>query len=135
MKAQFYQELLHLAPDAESARFLLAVSGGRDSVVLAHLFVHYGLIFDIAHCNFHLRGEDSQKEMFFVQNLSFLTTQKVFVQEFDTLSIQKKSGKSIEMIARELRYEWFEEIGKDYDYIVTAHHANDHAETVLMNLL
>ena len=135
MKEQFYQELLHLAPGAESARFLLAVSGGRDSVVLAHLFVNFGLVFDIAHCNFHLRGEESQKEMFFVQNLPFLTTQKVFVQEFDTLSIQKKSGKSIEMIARELRYQWFEEIGKDYDYIVTAHHANDNAETVLMNLL
>jgi tRNA(Ile)-lysidine synthase len=135
LKTQFYQELLHLAPDAESVRFLLAVSGGCDSVVLAQLFASCSLYFDIAHCNFHLRGEESNKEMVFVQKLPFLTTQKVFIKEFDTLGIQKKSGKSIEMVARELRYQWFEEVGKDYDYIVTAHHANDNAETVLMNLL
>jgi len=135
MKEQFYQELLYLAPDAESARFLLTVSGGRDSVILAHLFASSGLSFDIAHCNFHLRGEESNKEMFFVQNLPFLTTQKVFVTAFDTIAIQQKSGKSIEMVARELRYQWFEEVGENYNYIVTAHHANDNAETVLMNLL
>jgi len=135
MKEQFYQDLLELAPDAELTRFLLAVSGGRDSVVLAHLFAHYRLNFDIAHCNFHLRGEESNKEMSFVQNLPFLTTQKVFVKEFDTMALQQNSGKSIEMVARELRYEWFEELGKTYDYIVTAHHASDNAETVLMNLL
>ena len=129
------EKLLLLAPDAESARFLLAVSGGRDSVVLAHLFASCGLNFDIAHCNFHLRGEESNKEMIFVQKLPFLTTQKVFVKEFDTIAIQQNSGKSIEMVARELRYQWFEELGKDYDYIVTAHHANDNAETLIMNLL
>ena len=131
----FYNELLLLAPDAERARFLLAVSGGRDSVVMAHLFANCGLQFDIAHCNFHLRGEESNEEMVFVQKLPFLTSQKVFVKEFDTIAIQQKSGKSIEMVARELRYQWFEELGKEYDYIVTAHHANDNAETVIMNLL
>ena len=135
MKEQFYQGLIQLAPDAESAHFLLAVSGGRDSVVLAHLFAHYRLNFDIAHCNFHLRGEESNNEMLFVQNLPFLTTQKVFVKEFDTMALQQNSGKSIEMVARELRYQWFEEVGGNYDYIVTAHHANDNAETLIMNLL
>jgi tRNA(Ile)-lysidine synthase len=135
LKALFYKELLFLAPDAVSARFLLAVSGGMDSVVLAHLFASYGLHFDIAHCNFHLRGEESNKEMAFVKNLPFLTTQKGFVKEFDTLAVQQKSGKSIEMTARELRYQWFEEIGTAYHYIVTAHHANDNAETMLLNLL
>ena len=135
MKENFYRELIKIVPDAEGARFLLAVSGGRDSVVLAHLFVSFGLKFDIAHCNFRLRGEESNKEMVFVQKLPFLTSQKVFVKEFDTLAVQQNSGKSIEMIARELRYNWFEIIGKVYDYIVTAHHANDNAETVLLNLL
>jgi len=135
LKEQFYQELLLSAPDAETAKFLLTVSGGRDSVVLAHLFVSFQLNFDIAHCNFHLRGEESNKEMTFVQKLPFLTNQKVFVKEFDTLQIQQNSNKSIEMMARELRYKWFEEIGKEYDYIVTAHHANDNAETIILNLL
>ena len=135
MKETFYHELVQLAPDAPSARFLLAVSGGCDSVVLTHLFVSCNLCFDIAHCNFHLRGDESNKEMFFVENLPFLTDQNVFVKEFDTMSIQQNSGKSIEMIARELRYQWFEEIGKMYDYVVTAHHANDNAETMIMNLL
>ena len=135
MEKQFYQGVLQLAPNASSARFLLAVSGGRDSVVLAHLFVSCNLNFDVAHCNFHLREEESDKEMLFVQNLPFLTKQKVFVKEFDTISLQQNSGKSIEMLARELRYQWFDEIGKDYDYIVTAHHANDNAETMIMNLL
>jgi tRNA(Ile)-lysidine synthase len=135
LKKKFYQELLQLVPDAESARFLLAVSGGRDSVVLAHLFASFHLNFDIAHCNFHLRGEESNKEMLFVQNLPFLTTQKVFVKEFDTFTLQQNSGKSIEMVARELRYHWFDEIGEEYDYMVTAHHANDNAETVVMNLM
>jgi len=135
LKEQFYQELKNLAPEAESARFLLAVSGGRDSVVLAHLFASYKLHFDIAHCNFHLRGEESDKEMVFVQKLPFLSSQKIFVKEFDTIGIQQNSGKSIEMVARELRYQWFEEMGKNYDYVVTAHHANDNAETVLMNVL
>jgi len=135
MEKQFYNELLTLAPDAPSARFLLAVSGGRDSVALAHLFANGGLPFDIAHCNFHLRGEESNREMLFVQKLPFLTASKVFVKEFDTKSIQQKSGKSMEMTARELRYQWFDEIGEGYDYIVTAHHANDNAETVILNML
>ena len=135
MKVKFYQKLLSLAPDAAAARFLLAVSGGCDSVALAHLFAHKGLAFDVAHCNFHLRGEESNNEMIFVQNLPFLTKQQVFVKEFDTMALQQKSGKSIEMLARELRYHWFEELGKNYDYVVTAHQANDNAETMLMNLI
>jgi len=102
---QFYQALLQLAPDAASARFLLAVSGGRDSVALAHLFAARNLTFALAHCNFHLRGEESNHEMSFVQTLPFLSTQRVFVKEFDTMNIQYQSGKSIEMVARELRYQ------------------------------
>jgi tRNA(Ile)-lysidine synthase len=135
LKERFYQKLLQLAPNAKTAHFILAVSGGRDSVVLTHLFASCNLHFDIAHCNFHLRGEESNHEMFFVKNLPFLTEQQVFIKDFDTISMQQNSGKSIEMVARELRYHWFNEIGKNYDYIVTAHHANDNAETVIMNLL
>lgn len=135
MYALFRSELQRLAPDFQSARFLLAVSGGQDSCVLAHLFAKENLSFDIAHCNFNLRGNESVEDMKLVKNMPLISNQKVFIKEFDTYKIQQNSGKSIEMVARELRYKWFEEIGKDYDYIVTAQHANDNAETLLMNLL
>jgi len=135
MKTLFYQYLQHLVSAPLQTRFLLAVSGGIDSCVMAHLFDTYNLTFDIAHCNFHLRGEDSNKDMQFVEDWILNKNRKVWVKEFDTLAIREKSGKSIEMVARELRYVWFAEIGKDYDFICTAHHANDNAETLLLNLI
>ena len=134
MKMSFYNYLKQLASVSSQTRFLLAVSGGIDSCVMAHLFDINGLTFDVAHCNFHLRGEDSNKDMQFVTEQPLFKNRKVWVKEFDTLAIREKSGKSIEMIARELRYEWFAELSKEYDYICTAHHANDNAETLLLNL-
>ena len=135
MLKRFLQELHTLAgPDALRKRYLLAVSGGADSTVMATLFHEAGLQFAIAHCNFHLRGADSDRDMQFVQELAARWNVQVLVREFDTLNIQKDSGKSVEMVARELRYKWFEEIMADFDYLVTAHHANDAAETQLLNL-
>jgi len=137
MNESFLIALKHLAPNYKSARFLLAVSGGIDSVVMTHLFASLNLNFDIAHCNFHLRGEDSNKDMNFVtQNLiQFLKNNascspNIFVKEFDTFAEQKNTGKSIEMVARDLRYEWFQELSPNYDFICTAHHANDNAESL-----
>ena len=135
MLKRFLQELHTVAgPDALQKRYLLAVSGGADSTVMATLFHEAGLQFAIAHCNFHLRGADSDRDMQFVQELAARWNVQVLVREFDTLNIQKDSGKSVEMVARELRYKWFEEIMADFDYLVTAHHANDAAETQLLNL-
>lgn len=141
MNESFLIALKQLAPNYKSARFLLAVSGGIDSVVMTHLFASLKLNYDIAHCNFHLRDEDSDKDMNFVaQNLiEFLKintscSPKIFVKEFDTYSTQKNSGKSIEMVARDLRYNWFQELSSNYDYVCTAHHANDNAETLILNL-
>lgn len=141
MKESFISALKQLAPNYETANFLLAVSGGVDSCVMTHLFAFSNLNFDIAHCNFHLRGEDSNTDMHFVLHEmipSFKnSTSKVphiFVKEFDTYEEQKKSGKSIEMVARDLRYAWFHELSSKYDYICTAHHANDNAETLILNL-
>lgn len=141
MKESFLKALKPLAPNYETANFLLAVSGGVDSSVMTHLFASLNLNFDVAHCNFHLRGEDSNKDMNFVTqqlipgftNSSFQTPQ-IFVKEFDTFAEQKNTGKSIEMVARDLRYEWFQELSPNYDYICTAHHANDNAETFILNL-
>lgn len=118
----------------EKRKFLLAVSGGADSSVMAYLFHEIGYDFAIAHCNFHLRGEDSNRDMQLVEKMAYTLNVPVFIQEFDTLNLQKKSGLSVEMTARKLRYDWFSEIGQKYDYIVTAHQANDAAETMLLNL-
>jgi tRNA(Ile)-lysidine synthase len=135
MLKRFLQKLHTLAgSNALHKRYLLAVSGGADSTVMATLFHEAGLQFAIAHCNFHLRGTDSDRDMQFVQELAARWNVQVFVREFDTLNIRKDSGKSVEMVARELRYKWFEEIMTDFDHLVTAHHANDAAETQLLNL-
>jgi len=135
MRTRFLQELHTLAgPDALQKRYLLAVSGGADSTVMATLFHETGLSFAIAHCNFHLRGDDSNRDMRFVQEMASRWNVPILVREFNTLDIQKDSGKSVEMVARELRYQWFSEILDDFDFLVTAHHANDAAETQLLNL-
>ena len=135
MLARFLQELLRLAgADALRKRYLVAVSGGADSTVAATLFHEAGLHFAMAHCNFHLRGADSDRDMRFVQEMSERWNVPLLVREFDTFSVQRDSGKSIEMVARELRYDWFSEILSGYDHLVTAHHATDAAETQLLNL-
>ena len=134
MKESFYNSLKKLTGEPESCTFLLAVSGGGDSVAMTHLFKECGLRFAIAHCNFHLRGDDSNEDMRLVQKLAADYDAQLFVKEFDTLSIQKNSGKSVEMVARDLRYQWFEEVGQPFDFVATAHHANDNAETLLLNL-
>lgn len=130
----FFHHLKALVPACETSRFLLAVSGGKDSVVMASLFHACGLHFQIAHCNFHLRGTDSDDDMAFVESLAAELNVTLHIKEFDTLAVQKNSGRSIEMTARELRYDWFRELAPDFDFVVTAHHADDNAETLLLNL-
>ena len=120
--------------EALRKRYLVAVSGGADSMVAASLFRDARLQFAMAHCNFHLRGDDSNRDMRFVQETAEKWQIPLFVREFDTLVIQQNSGKSVEMVARELRYDWFSELLTDFDFLVTAHHATDAAETVLLNL-
>ena len=134
MIERFQRQMTRLVGCPRDGRYLLAVSGGADSMVMAHLFLLSGYHFAIAHCNFHLRGEDSDRDMRFVQQWSDNHHVDCFVKEFDTLSEKERTGESVEMAARRLRYHWFEEIGKDFDYVVTAHQADDAAETVLLNL-
>lgn len=134
MEELFRQHINELVDSAPSKTFLLAVSGGADSSVLAYLFAHCQLNFAIAHCNFHLRGEESNLDMMLTRRMAQDYGVTYFEKEFNTKAEQEKSGDSIEMVARNLRYTWFKEIGIEYDYIVTAHHANDNAETVLLNL-
>jgi len=116
-------------------KLLLAVSGGVDSVVLCELCKQADYDFSIAHCNFQLRGEDSTRDEKFVAGLSKKYAVPFFTTTFDTKAIAAKEKRSIEETARDLRYAWFEELRKlkGCSYIVTAHHADDNIETVLMN--
>ncbi len=116
-------------------RLLLAVSGGVDSVVMAHLFYQAGYSIEIAHCNFALRGEASDGDEALVKKLASAWGATFHSKRFDTLAYAQQHQLSVQMAARELRYEWFEEVrkAKKLAYIATAHHLNDQVETVLFN--
>ncbi len=124
-----------------SEKVLLTVSGGKDSVAMLDLFcdANWGdsrLCFAVAHCNFQLRGKDSENDQLFVENLCRENNVVFHTKTFDTKAYAKKNKISIEMAARTLRYEWFESLRQElnFDYIATAHHLNDSIETVLLNL-
>jgi len=117
-------------------KLLIAVSGGLDSVVLTHLCHDLKLDIALAHCNFNLRGEESDADEQFVMDLADNLYLEVFVESFDTEDQVRLNKLSTQMAARKLRYDWFEELANQlgFDYILTAHHADDNLETVLINL-
>ena len=121
----------HPLPPGHS--LLLAVSGGIDSIVLCHLCKQAGFNFSIAHCNFNLRGEESLRDENFVRGIGGGVP--VFIKHFDTERIAQENKQSIQETARKLRYEWFEQLQKEngFDFILTAHHADDNIETMLMH--
>lgn len=116
---------------------MLAVSGGVDSVVLAHLLNELRFNFAIAHCNFQLRGADSEADEEFVQELAKNLGAELFIKSFDTAAFSKERKISIQMAARELRYDWFDQTldNHDFDILVTAHHRDDQDETILLNFI
>ncbi len=116
-------------------KVLLAVSGGVDSVALAHLLSRTGVYFALAHCNFQLRDEASDGDEVFVEQLAKKLGCPFFSTRFDTQNVMQERGQSMQVVARELRYEWLEKIRQenDYQYIATAHHLNDSIETALYN--
>ena len=121
----------------EGDRLILALSGGIDSMVLADLLLKTKVQFVAAHCNFHLRGEESDDDERFVREFAERNGVQCFVKHFDTGKYAAEHGVSIEMAARDLRYAWFEELRQQlgYDKIAVAHHADDQAETFFINLL
>ncbi len=116
-------------------RLLVAVSGGVDSVVLCALCQQANVDFAIAHCNFHLRGNASDADEKFVEQLAKQYKVPFYLQHFDTVAEANISKTSIEETARNLRYQWFESIrtANALNYVLTAHHADDNIETVTMN--
>ncbi len=123
-------------PFLTESKLLLAISGGVDSVVLTHLCHKSKLDFALVHCNFNLRGKESDKDECFVLQLAEDLNLEVFIESFDTEIYGKQNKLSTQMAARELRYNWFKELAEqlDFDYILTAHHADDNLETFLINL-
>jgi tRNA(Ile)-lysidine synthase len=118
-----------------NARFLVGVSGGIDSVVLADLCKKSGFTFAIAHCNFHLREEESIRDEKFVRDLARHYEVEVHVENYDTATFAEENKLSVQQAARDLRYDFFSRLcwEFDYDYTLLAHHADDNVETVLMN--
>lgn len=117
-------------------KILLAVSGGMDSVLMCELFYNAGFKFAIAHCNFQLRGDESNQDEKFVSDLSKKYNVPFFVTSFQTSEFAAENGISIQMAARELRFKWFQELleTENYDYVATAHHLDDQIETFFVNL-
>lgn len=137
IQKSFDRTIVGLVPEKETA--LLAVSGGIDSICLASLFLNSsaGRRFAVAHCNFHLRGADSDSDEALVAAWCGRNGVRFHKADFDTEQYASSHNVSIEMAARELRYDWFASLCKDNGYygVAVAHNANDNAETLILNLL
>lgn len=118
-------------------KLLLAISGGEDSICLFHLLIENKYNVHLAHCNFNLRGEDSNKDAAFISKLAKKHNITAHIIEFETKKESKKFKTGTQETARKLRYDWFETLRKEhhYDYILTAHHQTDNTETMLINML
>lgn len=136
MLQKFQNHLLHNFDFLKNKKLLLATSGGIDSMVMLHLFQQLEYEIAIAHCNFQLRGVESFEDQNFIQDYAAANDVFVFITQFDTKAFAEDYKLSTQVAARELRYNWFYELldTEQYDYILTAHHADDNLETFLINL-
>jgi tRNA(Ile)-lysidine synthase len=123
-------------PFLKDKKLLIAISGGVDSVVLTHLLHELNFDISLAHCNFQLREKESDLDEEFIGLLAQKTSNQIFTIKFDTEEFASKNKLSTQIAARELRYNWFQEVIKkhNFDYVLTAHHADDNLETFLINL-
>ncbi|MEL6916367.1 MAG: tRNA lysidine(34) synthetase TilS [Bacteroidota bacterium] len=136
MVNEFRAHIKKQFPSLQGTTFLLACSGGVDSTVLAYLCKRSKMDFAIAHCNFNLRGTESDADEKFVKDLADKLEKKIHVTHFETNDYASKNKVSIQMAARALRYAWFTETMATFGYttLVTAHQLNDSLETFLINL-
>ena len=123
-------------PFLKGKKLLVAISGGIDSVALTHLLSELDFNISLAHCNFNLRGKESDLDEDFVNKLGSKLEIPVFTTQFNTEVFAKENKQSTQIAARSLRYNWFEKLEKEhsFDYVLTAHHADDNLETFLINL-
>lgn len=136
MVERFRQHIKENFSELESKTSLIAVSGGIDSIVLLHLCKSIGLQVAVAHCNFHLREGDCDLDQHFVQTVAQDLNMPFYTTDFNTTMYAKEQKMSIQMAARELRYQWFSKILNEnqYSYLLTAHHLDDSMETFFINL-
>ena len=132
MIAKITHELTKV-PNYNRQQYLLAFSGGIDSVVLAEIFKSLSLDFALAHCNFKLRGKESDQDQSFVENYAQANQIPLFVKVCDL----SQNDENTQIAARNARYEWFDELLQkhSFDYLITAHHLNDSVETFFINLM
>jgi tRNA(Ile)-lysidine synthase len=136
MQENWINHFFQQHPYLQGKRFLLGLSGGKDSMTLLVMLVKSGVYVEAAHCNFSLRGEESDGDELFVRNYCEQLGVKLHVKSFDTKKEAAQRGESIQAVARELRYSWFNQLldTEGLDYIFTAHHLNDSVETFFINL-
>ena len=136
MLTAFQKHLTQAFPHLKAKRLLIAISGGLDSVVLTHLLHQLGYEMALAHCNFNLRGAESDGDEQFVKHLAHSLNIPLHIQSFETTDHATQQGISIQMAARDLRYAYFDQLCeiKKYDQVLTAHHLDDQIETFLINL-
>lgn len=141
LKARLELHLKAVMPELLLGKSLLAISGGLDSTVLCHVLQEIGLSFELAHCNFQLRGEESEMDALFVQERAKKMRLTLHQKNFDLSTAALKSetphsNQSVQMRAREQRYRWFDQLMKEQElnFLITAHHKEDNLETFLINL-
>ncbi|WP_292901561.1 tRNA lysidine(34) synthetase TilS [Nonlabens sp.] len=136
MLAAFKKHISNHFPELFSVPIAIAISGGKDSTVLAHLLQHVDIKYDLIHCNFKLRGAESDADQVFVEDLAKKWGCHLYIESFETEKIAKSRGISIQMAARELRYQAFEDIAARHhlQHVLVAHHLDDQLETFLINL-
>ncbi|PQJ75687.1 tRNA lysidine(34) synthetase TilS [Polaribacter gangjinensis] len=136
MLQKFIQHINTNFPFLKDVKLLLAISGGLDSVVLMHLCNQLNLQISLAHCNFKLRNEESDLDEEFVKKIGQISSNQIFTTYFETEKIAKNKQISIQIAARELRYNWFQELVLEhqFEFVLTAHHLDDSLETFLIHL-
>lgn len=137
MLSEFKEHLAQDLPFLNNKKLLVAVSGGIDSMVLADLISKSGYDITLAHCNFNLRGKESDGDEDFIRQYASDNTLPFFITHFDTVAFASDNKVSIQIAARQLRYIWFSQLLEEnnLDYLITAHHLDDNIETFLINFI